>query len=419
MRWFSKAIKSFLGDNSGSVAMMAAAALPTLAFGAGTAIDMSRWYGTKAEIQSIADATALAVVKESALAGMTDQKLNGSAVAFARASLASFKETASVSATSKLSDGTLTVEISVKSKATFAGILGLASTEIAASATARLMGANTKICLLALEPNRNRTLVASQGAKITAPECSFFVNSNDSRALSVQDSAKLNAQLICTSGGYAGGTDNFVTLPKVDCPPVPDPLANRPPPAASHCDFNSRIVEATGITILQPGVYCGGLWVRMNAHVKLDPGIYIFRGAKLTVSDNATLEGKDVGFYFQDNNAQFHFGPNTTIDIAAPVNGPMAGVLMYEDRSAPVGSRHTIQSNNAHTLLGTIYLPRGQLFIDTNKPISQKAAYTILIANQLEMIGGPELFLNANYSATMVPVPIGVGPVAGRPALVK
>jgi Flp pilus assembly protein TadG len=415
----SRSLKDFFGDNRGSVAIFAAAAFPTLVFGAGTAVDISRWYGIKGEIQSVADATALAVVKESSLAGMTDQKLNGSAVNFARGSLGSLSQTATINSNSSLANGTLTVEITVKSPARFAGILGVASQDITVDATARLVGGSTKICLLALDPTKNKALEAAKSAKITAPECSFFVNSKDPKGLDVKDVAKLTAQIICTSGGYAGNTYNFATMPKTDCPPIPDPLANRPPPTAAHCDFNNKIVEDAGIVNLKPGVYCGGLKITKTAHAKLDPGIYVMRGSKLIVDSDATLEGSDVGFYFQDSNAQFEFDTNTTINIAAPVNGPMAGILMYEDRSVPSGSKHSIRSNNAHTLLGTIYLPRGLLFIDSNKPISQKAAYTILIANQIEMIAGPELFLNANYGATTVPVPVGVGPVPGRPTLVR
>jgi hypothetical protein len=97
----------------------------------------------------------------------------------------------------------------------------------------------------------------------------------------------------------------------------------------------------------------------------------------------------------------------------------MAGILFFEDRAASPGSKHKILSNNAHTLLGTIYLPRGLLFIDANRPISQRAAYTIIIASQIEMISGPELFLNTNYGATTVPVPAGVGPVTGAPRLIN
>ena len=43
----------------------------------------------------------------------------------------------------------------------------------------------------------------------------------------------------------------------------------------------------------------------------------------------------------------------------------------------------------AHTLLGTIYLPRGMLFLDAERPISNRAAYTIIIAYQVQMISGP------------------------------
>ncbi len=410
-------LKKFASDTRGSMMTIAALALPTLAFGTGAAVDMSRWYNAKATAQSAADATALAVVQEAALAGMDDRKINAAAATFARTVLADLADAAEIRTTSRISDATLTVDITVKSDAKFGKILGVSDRSISVSATARMMG-KSKICLLALESSKAKALEASKSAKITAPECSFFVNSRDAKAIDVMDDAKLTAQIICSSGGYSGSVFNFGVTPRRDCPPISDPLANRAPPAAAHCDHVDRIIE-TGTVVLRPGVYCGGLRIRQTANVRLDPGIYVFRGSKLVVEGTATIEGQDVGLYFQDKNAQFDFGPDTTVSLSAPVSGPMAGILFYEDRSVPHGARHQILSNNAHTLLGTIYLPRGQLFIGSNRPIAQRSAYTIVIANQIEMTAGPELFLNANYGATVVPVPAGVGPVPGRATLTR
>jgi hypothetical protein len=71
---------------------------------------------------------------------------------------------------------------------------------------------------------------------------------------------------------------------------------------------------------------------------------------------------------------------------------------------------HKILSDNARTLLGTIYMPQGRLIIDASKPIADKSAYTVLVVRQIDLHAGPNLFLNSDYSATDVPVPKGVGP---------
>ncbi len=88
----------------------------------------------------------------------------------------------------------------------------------------------------------------------------------------------------------------------------------------------------------------------------------------------------------------------------------MAGILIAEDRRNPVGNAFEIYSNNARNLLGTIYLPQGRLHVAANNPVSDQAAYTIIVARRFTLSEGPTMVLNTNYGATDIPVPQGVGP---------
>jgi hypothetical protein len=125
------------------------------------------------------------------------------------------------------------------------------------------------------------------------------------------------------------------------------------------------------------------------------------------------------------------FEAATTINISAPKDGPLTGILVYDDPSgapAPVDSKtykayakqgkspreHLILSDNARTLLGTIYMPRGRLIIDATKPVADRSAYTVLVVQQLDLYSGPNLILNTDYSASDVPVPPGLGPFGGK-----
>ena len=87
----------------------------------------------------------------------------------------------------------------------------------------------------------------------------------------------------------------------------------------------------------------------------------------------------------------------------------MAGILFYESRLAQLGRTFTILSNNAHKLLGTIYLPRGKLLVDTKAKVADLSAYTVIVAKQIE-VKGANLVVNSDYGGTDVPVPEGVGP---------
>jgi hypothetical protein len=76
-------------------------------------------------------------------------------------------------------------------------------------------------------------------------------------------------------------------------------------------------------------------------------------------------------------------------------------------------------SDDARTLLGTIYLPRGRLHVGANKPVADKSAYTIVVANRFSLSEGPTMVLNTNYGATDIPVPEGVGPLSNKAILAQ
>jgi hypothetical protein len=191
-----------------------------------------------------------------------------------------------------------------------------------------------------------------------------------------------------------------------------------------------------GTQILEPGVYCKGLKITDKAVVTLRPGIYIIKDGPLVVDKGATLEGADVGIYLTGRRSNLVFAAASTINLSAPKDGPLAGILIFDDPSgakAPaippyplpiplVGEllgalqpggpprEHKILSDNARLLLGTIYMPQGRLIIDASKPIADKSAYTVMVVRRIDLHAGPNLVLNSDYSATEVPVPKGVGP---------
>ena len=64
-----------------------------------------------------------------------------------------------------------------------------------------------------------------------------------------------------------------------------------------------------------------------------------------------------------------------------------------------------------HVLLGAIGRTVGcQIYrINANAPVADRSAYTAIIAGRLWLEEGPTLVLNADYAATSVPVPDGIG----------
>ena len=144
----------------------------------------------------------------------------------------------------------------------------------------------------------------------------------------------------------------------------------------------------------------------------LDPGIYIIKKGSLTVDGASALNGDHIGFYLTQN-ATFSFTKDLNINLSAPKDGELAGLLFFEDRNNNPGLNNKITSDNARYLIGTIYLSQGTLTIDSSKAVADQSAYTAIVARALKLKSGPNLVLNSNYDATDVPVPSGLMSLAG------
>jgi hypothetical protein len=291
------------------------------------------------------------------------------------------------------------------------------------------------LCLLTLDPKAPAALELEQSAMMTATGCMVYSNSKNPGGLQAKDNATLKAGLVCTAGGKAKTSHATVTPdPVTDCPVMADPLKSRTPPSDTACRFNDTVVSKV-VQTLQPGVYCKGLRITNGADVTLASGVYVIKDGPLIVDKGATLRGANVGIYLSGPGSNLTFAADSTISLSAPKDGPLAGLLIFDDPSgatAPaippyalpiplVGEllgkllkgpprEHKILSDNARMLLGTIYMPQGRLIIDANKPIADKSAYTVLVVQRIDLHSGPNLILNSDYSATDVPVPPGVGP---------
>ncbi|MCX7899004.1 MAG: pilus assembly protein, partial [Methylocystis sp.] len=147
-----------------------------------------------------------------------------------------------------------------------------------------------------------------------------------------------------------------------------------------------------------------------GAKVTLSPGEYVVKDGPLVVDGMSTFNAVNAGIYLTGAGATFKFAADSSVSMTAPTSGPLAGILFFEDRAAPALQQHEILSNDAKMLLGTIYLPRGRLRVEANKAIAQDSAFTIIIAQRMELFGGPNLVLNSDYDKTNVPIPGGLNP---------
>ena len=290
---------------------------------------------------------------------------------------------------------------------------------IVVSAEARVYG-TLRLCVLGLRDRGKHVFDLDGAAKVTAPDCATQSNSKHPKGLRAKSPSVLLASYTCSAGGYEGAGNAYTPLPETDCPILEDPLEMRNPPAAGACDFVDEEIKEGHHTI-QPGHYCGGLRIERMAYVTAAPGIYIISGGKLEVKDEATLLGEYVSFYFADDDARFEFKDEAVVELTAPSDGPLAGILFFEDRAAKAGRDFKISSDSVRKLIGTIYLPRGVFKASATEAneipvpgapleiIAAASTYTVIVAGVIEL-DGVHLVINADYGASDVPVPAGLGP---------
>ncbi len=406
-------------ETHGGLVVAFAMSLPVVIGSLGLASDYAMLIKVRGDLQEAADAAAVAGAREISVAKQNTEQVVSAAQAFA-----SFALTGDSGATSKtLAGSDLSVEANIIDDFSavkvdiarnwtpfFAHFIASGITPVKVSATAKFVG-SSNICVLGLSPTTIAGVQLWNSAQLTANDCGVYSNTNSPAGFNVMDSGILKSSLNCVVGGYkTGGAKSVTPTPVTDCPVLEDPLKDRPPPAVGSCDYNGlKVVSQT--KELMPGVYCGGLTISGTSKVTLSPGVYVIKDGPFVVRDTASVSAEKTGFYLTGANSLVWFTMGSTIDLSAPVQGPLAGLLFFEDHKASGIRLHRLASNNARTLLGTIYLPKSILNIDANAPVADQSAYTAIITQSLQLQSGPNLTLNSDYSATDVPVPDGIASV--------
>lgn len=385
---------------------------PVLAAGAMAAVDYSALYRARSETQSVGDKAALMAAKELVLVYDDAERVKSVALAYVEANLASDEgDSEPAKTTAVIGDDLMSVEVRIERHipGMLASVLGDAVRTVATTSVARLP-ARAPTCVIALSQTAIGAIDMKEDAVLTAENCAIFSNSTKSNGMRLSNQARISASFICSAGGKEGSLSQYDPRPLTDCPLMDDPLSARPAPAGlDTCDHTDLVVSAGTVSLL-PGTYCGGLAIQGGARVTLTPGTFVIKDGALTVDGGASMEGKGVALYFEGDKATLSFEQQSSVSLTAPTTGPLAGLLMFESRAAKEGRAFRISSDSARVLLGTIYLPRGDLIVDGREKVADKSAFTVIVARAIKLAHGPDLVLNTDYYSTEVPVPTGLGP---------
>jgi hypothetical protein len=405
-------LRRVLADARGGTSAILALTLPALALLACGAVDLASLNGERSAMQDAADATALAMAKQLGVASNAGIVARAQDYADGQLGQLATRDAANVATTIAPDNSGVTIVITGKRPSFFGNLLPPGGWSLSVQATANSLG-EAPLCVLASGASAPGDIQLQNASRMSAAKC--LVQSNGD--LTADAGASLTAALAQAVGTASGP---ITPAPQTGAPAIADPFASMTfnPPLLGLCNPLDLVYDV-GVNLLLPGTHCGNLTVRNGATVQLLPGEYYFARGALIMQDNSTLVGSNVVLVFNDD-ARFTFQDSSTIKLTGRQSGTYAGFVIATTRTNT--NTFVISSDSARQLEGAIYVPNATLQVTgTGDTVNDQAAWTVIVAQALQLQGSPNLVINANYAGSSVPVPGGVGSnhASGRVTLTR
>src|SRR5262249_25294533 len=145
--------------------------------------------------------------------------------------------------------------------------------------------------------------------------------------------------------------------------PTPDPLAFLPVPSTAGLPVQKAgplTVNSLLPTVLQPGVYQGGIHITGLSIVVMQPGVYIMQGGGFQVDGAATVTGTGVMIY-NTTSTTYATGAITVtstgkVALSAPLSGTYQGINFFQDRT--LNTPITMSGVGLAVITGVVYAPQ-------------------------------------------------------------
>lgn len=247
------------------------------------------------------------------------------------------------------------------------------------------------ILLLDQESLGALTLSGNGNMRITNPNATVVVNSNNIAAVKMSGNAKITATVFDITGDpgiQKSGNAKIIGTVRTNVSPTPDPLIDVPALVPPTQTFSKAKVSGNTSATLSPGTYVGGISVSANARVALSPGIYYLQGGGLSISGNATVTGMGVMIYNApaQSTDKISISGNANLTLSPITSGTFAGISIYQSRGSAVDMR--ISGNGTLNMDGVLYMPGALLDIPGNGNVNlQCLASSRFIVNRLNFSG--------------------------------
>lgn len=374
----------FLARNDGQISVIFALAAIPLVGAVGAAVDFSGGHRMRASLQAALDDAVLAA----AIGGGSDWE---------SVALYSFKGNAGIKGldtsgvTPKFSkDGSVYYgQVSASVPTTFAKIIGFSTLPIGAKSAATT--AYVPLCVLGLNAFDKGAFDMNGNSVFNAPGCAVQVNTSANRGMTQEGKPTAKAAKFNVSGGHTG--DGYSSAPQDGAATVPDPYASIPFPDHDSCSGKNPkgMVVNGGAQTLWPGTYCGGLTIKGQASVTLQPGIYVMVEGALLLDGGASITGREVMVAFTGTDATLRVWGNSTLDLTSPKTGTYANFQFFQDvndangRGAwvSIGGNGNSGDLSKATWDGIAYFPTQNFWAYGNVVVNANSPSMAIVAGQI------------------------------------
>lgn len=377
LRRVTASLNTLLKDERGNVLALAAIGLPILLGCAALAVDTAQWVFAKRELQAAADSAAIAgvygLIQKGDMEGAVDQSIALNPALDPRRAV-----TADQSPDTYKNDPfAVRVRIASPTRMTFASLFLSRAPVIAVEATATVVE-NGDYCAFAIGSGEENGLKIEPSSNVEM-DCGLATNSSSTKAIQADGSTAIQADRIVAFGGIdaEGIKSSRVRSYSVK---QKDPLAEREPPlipntGCPNVTVNADAASTNGGRVVLPAGCYGNLLI--DGPVFLSDGEYILNRGNLVIGPTAEVTCKACTIFLTSEQAatdpwsvgKVQIDSHAKVKLAAPIQGPNAGILMFQDRRS-AGARdeteNIIGGNSFSELKGLLYFPSETLRIDAN-----------------------------------------------------
>jgi len=430
-------------SESGQVVVLAAGAMLLMIGMAALAVDIGFLYATRRNMQTAADAAAIAGVNalqadstctaSSCPSAQDVAKLNGYTNGVNGVTVTVGPPSTPPNPTS----GTyIQVTVAEPVPTFFLRAFGMTTVSVSTSAIAGYVP--TPNCVISVcTGDLNNAYVESGNSLVDLPNCNVAIDSSSTQGLVVSGSAALEAASVgvaaasesqaatASSPGAPGVSPAYVA----NSPVVTDPLSSVAAPTVGACTASTAAktgtnpngsggkgYTSTGGDTISQGTYCGGIIVGGGKTLNLNPGTYILLGGGLQVSGSSSLIGSGVTLYNTvwtaadpagddiGNANQYKpisFSGGSSTNLTAETSGPLSGILFFQDPSLPssdLNQQNTFSGGSSAVLQGDLYFPTTPLVFSGGS--STTPLNVTLIACTINFSGGSTYIGPGFVSAT-------------------